>query len=189
MEKILFVNACARSESRTLSLARMLLDRLEGEVCEVDLYKTAFSPLDAEGMKKRDEGAKNGFSDPVFDAPKQLSQADKIVIAAPYWDLSFPSVLKTYIENVTVSGITFRYSKEGRPESLCKAGTLYYLTTSGGFIGENDFGFSYVKAVAGGFLGISDIKRYSAEGLDIFGNDADAIVENTRKQILFDLGK
>ncbi|MDD6492547.1 MAG: hypothetical protein PUG54_10105 [Firmicutes bacterium] len=30
MEKILFVNACVRKESRTLFLARQLLDRLQG---------------------------------------------------------------------------------------------------------------------------------------------------------------
>ena len=52
---------------------------------------------------------------------KQFAAADVIVIAAPYWDLMFPAVLKTYLENITVTGITFCYSDQGRPQSMCKA--------------------------------------------------------------------
>ena len=36
-----------------------------------------------------------------------------IVIAAPYWDLSFPAVLKTYLEQINVLGVTFDYSDDG----------------------------------------------------------------------------
>ena len=111
------------------------------------------------------------------------------MIAAPYWDLMFPAVLKTYFENVTVSGITFRYSDQGRPESLCKAKTLYYVTTSGGFIAENDFGFSYVKALAQNFFGIAYIHRYSAEGLDIFGADVESILQTARAAIADEVGE
>ena len=64
--------------------------------------------------------------------------------------------LKAYLENITVSGITFEYSDQGIPQSLCKAKTLHYVTTSGGYIGQNDFGFSYVKALAKNFFGINE---------------------------------
>ena len=43
---------------------------------------------------------------------KQFAGADTIVIAAPFWDLSFPAILKTYIENIYVTGIVSRYSKK-----------------------------------------------------------------------------
>ena len=177
MDKVLFLNACVRPGSRTLELAETLLQKLKGDIEEVRLYELPLPVLDRNGMEQRNLASrKNDFSDPVFGVAKQFASADVIVIAAPYWDLMFPAVLKTYLENITVSGITFRYSDQGRPESLCKAKALHYVTTSGGFIGQNDFGFSYVKALAQNFFAIKDVNRYSAEGLDIFGADVEKIM-------------
>ena len=176
------INACVRPCSRTLELTETLLQRLKGDVQEVRLCEMTLTGLDLIGMQKRDQAAqKKDFSDPVFDVAKQFAAADVIVIAAPYWDLMFPAVLKTYLENITVAGITFRYSEQGRPESLCKAKTLHYVTTSGGFIGQNDFGFSYVKALAQNFFGINEVHRYAAEGLDILGADVDAIMSKAKQ--------
>ena len=184
MDKILLINACVRPCSRTLELAETLLQKLKGDVQEIKLYETHLPALDLNGMEKRDQAVqKNDFSDPVFTAAKQFAAADIIVIAAPYWDLMFPATLKTYLENITVSGITFQYSEEGRPQSLCKAKTLYYVTTAGGFIEQNDFGFSYVEALGQNFFGISEIHRYAAEGLDIFGADVETILGKTKQEI------
>ena len=123
------------------------------------------------------------FSGKEFEQAKKFANADTIVIAAPFWDLSFPSVLKIYFENITVSGITFEYSREGRPISKCNAKKLYYVTTSGGPIGKNNFGFDYVKALAENFFGISEVCFFSAEGLDIFGADVNAIMDEAKKRI------
>ena len=184
MNKILLINACVRPDSRTMELAQTLLKKLEGDVEEARLYDMPLPALDLKGMERRNlASGKNDFSDPVFAAAKQFAAADTIVIAAPYWDLMFPAVLKNYLENITVSGLTFRYSEQGRPQSLCRAKTLYYVTTSGGFIGQNDFGFSYVKALAQNFFGITDVNRYAAEGLDIFGADVDKILNKTKQTI------
>jgi FMN-dependent NADH-azoreductase len=187
MDKVLFLNACVRPGSRTMELAATLLQKLDGLVEEVRLNEISMSALDLKGMEKRDQAAREkDFSDPVFAAARQFAAADVIVIAAPYWDLLFPAVLKLYLENVTVSGITFDYSSQGIPESLCKAKSLYYVTTAGGFIGQNDFGFSYVKALATNFFGISDVRCYTAEGLDIFGADADSIMNQAKASIIGD---
>ena len=184
MDKVLFLNACVRPCSRTVSLANTLLEKLEGDVEELRLFDAPLPALDLNGMEKRDRAAREkDFSDPVFDVAKQFAAADVIVIAAPYWDLMFPAALKTYLENITVAGITFRYSAKGIPESLCRAKSLYYITTAGGFIGQNDFGFSYVNALAQNFFGISDVHRYAAEGLDIFGADVDCIMEKAKLAI------
>ena len=181
MEKILFINACLRDDSRTLELSKCLLDRLNGEVTEVDLYKENLLPLGSDVLEKRNQ---HDFSGDEFRFTKQFADADTIVVAAPFWDLSFPSVLKIYFENITVSGITFEYSKEGRPASKCKAKKLYYVTTAGGFIGNNNFGFDYVKALAENFFGIADIKFFSAEGLDIYGADIEKIMNEAKEDIL-----
>ena len=184
MDKILFINACVRPCSRTMELAETLLQRLKGDIQEVQLHKMSLTTLDLSGMEKREQAAqKNNFSDPVFDTAKQFAVADIIVIAAPYWDLMFPAVLKTYLENITVSGITFRYTKQGKPESLCKAKSLYYVTTAGGFIGQNDFGFSYIKALAQNFFEIPEVNRYAAEGLDILGANVEMILHQAKQEI------
>ena len=184
MDKILYVNACVKPGSRTLDLAETLLAQLKGVVQEVRLYETALPVLDLNGMKKRDLAAQNAdFSHPLFDLAKQFASADIIVVAAPYWDLMFPAVLKAYWENITVCGVTFNYSTQGKPESLCKAKKLYYVTTAGGFIGQNDFGFAYVKALAQNFFGIAEVHRYAAEGLDIFGADVAGIMEEAKRAI------
>jgi FMN-dependent NADH-azoreductase len=184
MDKILFINACVRPGSRTLELAETILMKLDGDVQEIKLYENPLPVLDLSGMEKRNRAAKMGdFSDPLFDAAKQFAAADVIVIAAPYWDLMFPAALKTYLENITVAGATFFYTPQGRPQSLCKAKALYYVTTSGGFIGQNDFGFTYAQALSQSFFGITEIHRYSAEGLDIFGTDVEAVMRQAKLEI------
>lgn len=61
------------------------------------------------------------FSDAYFDWAKEFASADAVVIAAPYWDFSFPAVLKQYLEAITIVGLTFYYTEEGFPKGLCKA--------------------------------------------------------------------
>ena len=168
MKEILFINACVRPQSRTLELAKSLLEKTEGEIQRLDLYDTQLKPLDAQGIAFREQASKEqDFSNEVFDLAKQFANADTIVIAAPYWDLLFPAVLRTYLEAVCVSGLTFRYTQEGRPLGLCKAKKAYYVTTAGGFIGENNFGFMYVKALFQQLFGIEQVEFISKEGLDI----------------------
>ena len=184
MDKVLFLNACVRPGSRTLELAETLLPKLQGQIQEVRLQELSLPVLDLKELEKRSQAAQgNDLSDPAFDFAREFASADTIVIAAPYWDLMFPAVLKSYLEHITVSGITFRYSDQGRPVSLCRAKKLYYVTTAGGFIGAHDFGFSYVEALAKNFFGIREIHRYAAEGLDIFGTDVEQIMSKAKAEI------
>jgi FMN-dependent NADH-azoreductase len=189
MENILYINACCRENSRTNELAQHLLDSLSGDIKAIDLYKENICPIDAQLLSKRDDLLKKGMTDDtMFSLAKQFAAADTIVIAAPYWDLMFPSVLKVYLENITVCDVTFRYSEKGIPQSLCKAKNLYYVTTSGGYIGENNFGFHYVRAMAKGFFGIGNVRFFSAEGLDIYGADIEKIMQKAKEDILFNIG-
>lgn len=151
--KVLFINACTRPTSRTNELAQHLLNCLGGKITHVNLYETNIRPIDSRGIEKREENIKNcNFSVAEFEQAKQFADADIIVIAAPFWDLSFPAVLKIYFENITVSGITFEYLDKGCLAGKCKARKIYYITTSGGYIGNNNFGFDYVKALAENFF-------------------------------------
>ena len=91
-------------------------------------------------------------------------------------DLSFPAQLKIYIENIYATGIVTRYDAAGRPEGMCRAEELIYVTTSGGPF-DGRFGYGYVKALAEDYFGISATRLLLAEGLDIQGNDPEAILQ------------
>ena len=182
MKKILYINACFKEGSRTNELAQHLLNNLDGELESVNLYEENIKPLDKQTLLKRDKLLKSGQThDDFLMLARQFASADIIVIAAPYWDLLFPAVLRIYLENITVCGITFRYSEKGIPVGLCKAEKLYYITTSGGFINENNFGFDYVKALAKTLFGIKTVQSFSAEGLDIEGADIGHILQEAKE--------
>ena len=181
---ILLVNACVRAESRTKRLAACLLSKLGGTVTEHRLTDAVFPSVDEGFLRRRDDLIKNGeFDDSLFRCAREFAEADIIVIAAPYWDLSFPAVLKQYFEQINVLGITFRYSPEGVPVGLCKAKQLYYVTTAGGNYVPMDFGFGYVKELAYSFYGISDVRLIKAVGLDIDNAKEDEIVSECIKEI------
>ena len=118
----------------------------------------------------------------MFALARQFAQADDIVVAAPYWDLSFPAVLKQYIEQINVSGVTFRYSEEGIPEGLCKANRLFYITTAGGDFVPDDYGYGYIKALAENFYGIKTVELIKAAGLDIVGADVEQILSSCEEE-------
>lgn len=179
---VLFVNACVREQSRTLLLARHLLSRLPAQICEIRLEDMDLKPLTKHSLAKRDELLREGkWEDPSLHYARQFADADCIVIAAPYWNLGFPALLKIYLETVTVSGITFCY-EESRPRGLCKARKLYYITTAGGPI-LSDFGFPYVRSLAECLYGIGETSCIRAENLDMDGADAALIPEETIEKI------
>lgn len=181
---ILFINACVRKQSRTLRLARRLLSGLDGEVVELRLHEIAFPVADEAFLDKRDRLiAASDYADPLFDLARQFAAADEIVIAAPYWDLSFPAALKQYFEQVNALGVTFVYTPEGFPKGLCRARKLYYVTTAGGEYVPEEFGFGYVKALAQGYYGIPEVERIQAVGLDIAGANAEAILREAMDRI------
>lgn len=181
---ILYINACVRKISRTNELAQFALSKLDGNIEEINLDSEKIVPLYKEQLELRDSLIKDkNYNHPMFKYAKQFASADVILISAPYWDLSFPAILKTYIENINVNGITFSYSEKGYPISLCKAKKLIYITTAGGPIISDDFGFGYIKSLAENFYGITDINYIKAEGLDILGANIQEILEKAKKDI------
>ena len=179
---ILFIDACVRKESRTRRLAEKLLLKLDRSYETIRLHEISFPIADEEFLIKRDRLVSEGrLDDAMFDLARQFSEAECIVIAAPYWDLSFPASLKQYLEQVNVVGISFRYSEEGVPIGLCKAKELYYVTTAGGYFAPEEFGFGYVKALAQNYYGIHECKLIKAVGLDIVGADVEAIMRSVEQ--------
>ena len=173
-----------RKGSRTKRLADSLLSKKSEPFVEVRLEDIEFPVADEAFLTKRDTLiAENELDDTMFDLARQFAGADEIVIAAPFWDLSFPASLKQYFEQINVQGVTFRYTPEGMPEGLCRARSLTYITTAGGDFFPEEFGFGYVKALAQNFYGIQDVRLIKALGLDIYGADVEAILESAEESM------
>ena len=184
MENLLFINACVRGErSRTLKLARRFLDayqarRPDAVVTERDLCAQRLQPQYPEVLDERDALWNAGKLDqPMFDPARQFARADKIVIAAPFWDLSFPAILKIYLERISVTDITFGYDQQGAMVGLCRASKLLLITTRGGnYAGtELEMGTPQLRALCA-MYGIPEFHCLDAEGLDDVRNDKEALL-------------
>ena len=174
---ILFINACVRTDSRTKRLADCLLAKWDEPVEEVRVGEVHFPMVDEVFLRRRDRLIAAGdFDDPLFDLARQFAAAERVVVAAPYWDLSFPAALKQYFEQINVLGITFAYTADGFPQGLCRAKELFYVSTAGGSYVPEEFGFGYVKALAQGFYGIPKVERFFVGGLDVYGADEEQLL-------------
>ena len=172
---ILYVNCCPRENSRTDRLARALLDTL-GAYEQLRLYDEPLRPLDAARLAARDALlARGAYENDLFRYARQFAAADRIVIAAPYWDLSFPAQLKIYLENIYVPGIVTRYDETSRPVGLCRAAQLDYVTTAGGPY-DGRYSYEYLRTMVRDYFGIPKTTLLKAELLDIAGSDPEAIL-------------
>ena len=184
MENILYINACIRQNSRTDELAKYLLNKLKGNIEEVNLSMENIPLLTNDILEKRTSLInKNEFSNEYFKWAKQFAKSDTIVISAPYWDLSFPAILKIYFEAINITKLVFKYTQDGKIESLCKAKRLIFITTSGGPIIEPHVGLEYIKLLAKTFYDIPQIEYFKAEFLDIAGNNQNDILLKTKQEI------
>ncbi len=182
---LLYINACVRAQSRTKRLADRLIEKLGGGAERLDLASLSFPVADEAFLDRRDRLiAAGAFDDPLFDLARQFAAADRIVIAAPYWDLSFPAALKQYVEQINVLGITFAYTPEGVPKGLCRAKKLYYVMTAGGTFVPEEYGFGYVRTLARSFYGIEDVELIQAVGLDLVGADPEEILRECLERII-----
>lgn len=193
--KVLFVNGCIRGEeSRTLRLCRVALEQMEktlGELTveELNLDKEEILPLHSDTLRQRDELSRaNQFDHPMFRYARQFAEADVILIGAPYWEFQFPALMRCYIEHIAVGGVTFRYTEEGRPEGLCKAQRVFYVTTAGGPILNRNCGFDYLKTLFQDMLTISQVDYVAAETLDVWGVNVEAQLKAAEYQIREKIG-
>ena len=185
--KLLFVNACPRlEESRTLLLTRAFLDELTARrqdiaVTEHCLPRMGLKPIDRDGLALREPLCDARAWDHPFLRPAvEFQQADAVVIAAPDWDLAFPSMLKVWVENVYVRNLTFRYERD-KCIGLCRGREAVYITTAGSPIGTNDWGAGYMRAVLAS-LGIGSFMSVKAEGIDLEGCDVDTVLRKAEEE-------
>ena len=171
MKTLLYVDCCIRREaSRTRKMAEAFLGNLPKgwRVEKVTLMDEPLLPLMEGGFRQREELLQKGdFRHRRFDYAWQFQRADAILIAAPFYDLSIPALLKVYIENVSVDGITFLCDEQGM-RGNCRASSMTFLTSRGGFYegSPDEMGSRYMEALCR-FFGTGIYRCVAADGLDM----------------------
>lgn len=186
--RVLFVNACMRGEaSRTLLLCRAFLSEMEKVLPDIEIITHDLRTM---GLKSVDQAVLDmkeplcdayAWDHPLFAPVNEFRSADVVLIGAPYWDMSFPSVLKVWVENMYVRNLTFRYDND-QSVGLCRGRESVYITTAGSPIGENDWGTAYMRAVLN-TLGIPGFTRISAEALDLASSNPEAIMAAAKDEV------
>lgn len=187
--KLLFIDGCISQRgpaSRTRALAEAFLSAFQeshpgAEVETVTLEALDLKPFLPAALNQRDELASVGaFGAPVFDLARRFQAADKIVAAAPFWDMSFPAVMRTYIEYISANGLCYHYEADGC-HGDCRADRLAYLTTGGDFERPESLGVLYWKQLSRMF-GIPRFDYVFAGGLDVDPAKAPELLEAACEQ-------
>lgn len=155
-----------RADSRTRRIAAAIIGKLDKtyNVETVDLTTNRYTAADNYTLEDRNQGIV-----PAEHAAlaKRIAAADRIVIAAPFWDMSFPSALKVFFENMSLFGVTFD-SNDRECFGLCKAEKVMYITTRGMDISTGDTleqATPYIKALSH-LWGWGELIVVSAQNMD-----------------------
>ena len=149
MKKLIFIDACMRAGSRTRRIATPIIAELgkRYSVETVDLTRNIYPVADNYTLEDRNQGVVPAED---VDLAQRIAAAVRIVIAAPFWEMSFPSALKVFFENMSLLGITFD-SNEKECYGLCKAEKVMYITSRGMNISTGDpleQATPYIKAIS-----------------------------------------
>ena len=167
MKSLVYVDACVRGEeSRTRRIAEPLIRKLSNryEITKYELNKLPITIVKEDLIRQR----VNGNYDPMaLSWAETIRDADRIVIAAPFWDMSYPAVLKNFLELCSVLNVTFT-SDDKICHGNCKAEKLLYITTRGMNITTGDpleQATPYLKALSW-LWGIGPMDVIAAQNMD-----------------------
>ena len=167
MKKLLYIDSCIRGElSRTKRIATPIIEKLSEryEVETIVINDLALAPVQSEEYGRRKVGI---VSDEALCWANKIKNADRIVIAAPFWDMSIPAALKTFFELCSLFGVTFD-SNDKTCFGLCKAENLLFITTRGMAIKTGDpmeQATPYIKALSW-LWGIKGFEVVARENFD-----------------------
>lgn len=166
MKDLLVIDACMREESRTRRILNRILDSLNGKcnISFIALSDVQMPALNARLLEERNNGIVPEWA---VEYAKRIAGADLIIIAAPFWDMGIPAMLKVFIENVSLYGITFEDNGKSCI-GLCKCKHLIYITTRGMNIktgGTLEQASPYLKALSA-LWSLGEVHTVAAENLD-----------------------
>lgn len=181
MKTLIFIDACMRAGSRTRLIASPIMAELgkKYSVETVDLTGNIYPVADNHTLEDRNQGIVPAEH---VALAKKIAAADRIVIAAQFWDMSFPSALKVFFENMSLFGITFD-TNEKECYGLCKAEKVMYITSRGMNISTGDpleQATPYIKALSH-LWGWGELTVVAAQNMDY--SSAEEIEERIAKAV------
>ena len=167
MRRLMVIDACMRDgDSRTRRILEPLVAEL-GKRYEIETVRLDGGDYAAVGRKVLAERSSGYVPEETVALARRLAGADRIVIAAPFWDMSFPAILKVFIENMSLYNITFKDSGT-HFEGLCRSEKVLYVTTRGMNVRTGDpleAATPYLKALSA-LWGWGEVITVAAENLD-----------------------
>ena len=167
MKKLVVINACVReADSRTLRIAEPIIEALGKRYStkRYDLPEMDIVPLTPGLYAQRAVGVVPEWAK---EAAQAIAKADAILIAAPFWDMSFPAVLKCFFEQTSLFDITFT-DNGSSCVGLCRSPKVLYITTRGMDIRTGsplEQATPYIKAI-GTLWGLGELTTISARNMD-----------------------
>lgn len=179
--QLIVIDACMRDgESRTKKILTPLVAELakryeiETITLDTDLYQ-------AVGRKTLAERGSGYVPERIVEQAKRVAAADRLVIAAPFWDMSFPAIVKVWVENMSLFNITFRDAGT-HFEGLCRCQKLLYVTTRGMNVatdGPLDGATPYFRALSA-LWGLGEVTTLAAANMDyLSAEEAEAKIRAT----------
>lgn len=187
MKKLLYIDSCIRdAESRTKQIAQPIIEKLKQryEVETIVLNDLDLAVIQKDECTRRASGI---VSPEAVNWACKIRDADRIVIAAPFWDMSIPAALKTFFELCSLPDITF-CSNDTTCYGNCRCEDLLFITTRGMNIKTGDEleqATSYLKALSW-LWGLKGLKVIARENFDYIPEEqvkeqiADAIEEGLK---------
>lgn len=167
MQKLIVIDACMRDEeSRTKKILEPIQAEL-GKRYEIEKITLDGDDYQAVGRKVLAERCNGYVPEEIVEQAKRIAAADRLVIAAPFWDMNFPAILKVFIENMSLFDITFKDNGTSC-EGLCKCEKVLYITTRGMNIHTGDpldAATPYFKALSA-LWGLGEVITLATENMD-----------------------
>ena len=115
----------------------------------------------------------------------QFTAADKIVIAAPMWNLHFPPQLLAYLAMVMVAGKTFVYTEQGC-QGLLRDKPVMLLHVRGGIFSAGplqamDFATPHLRSLCA-MIGLTDFRSVICEGIEQAPDQAEKLLQQAMRQ-------
>lgn len=165
--KLLYIDACIRDEaSRTKKIASALMEDLmrKYETESLTINDLPLEIVRKESIAKRLNG---DIPEVVIAWANKIREADRIVVSAPFWDMSIPAALKVFIELCSILNITFK--DNGKTcYGNCNCEKVLFVTTRGMDISTGDpldQATSYLKALSW-LWGLGSLSVVSAQNMD-----------------------
>lgn len=172
MKKLLFIDCCIKGDlSNTRKIALPLIEKLKDKY-HLDILTINDLPLeviDKDYIMRRENGY---VPEHILKWANLIKECDRLVIAAPFWDMSFPSSLKLFIEHCSLFNVTFAVN-ESSCYGLCQCEKVLYITTRGMDIKTNDpldGATPYINALSK-LWGLGEVEVLACSNMDYVSQD------------------